>query len=240
MTKDQGAPARLSRERLIICSVLAIIVLAGAVGMWPDLAASRVDLNDNVSHFAMIERIVQTVERGGNPLDTWSPEWTFGFPVLRVYQPLAHLLTAAIYFLLGKTVALMTVFAWVRFLAVVLLPLSFYATARLLRLPVPAALAAAVLCPLISSTGLYGLEYGSYVWAGNGLFPQAVAAHLFLLSLGFGYRAVREGTRLTTAGVFLALTFLAHLIFGYMGALSLCLLAVLPDAKAPRGQRRAR
>src|SRR5258708_37938021 len=138
--------------------------MAGAVGMWPDLAASRIDLNDNVSHFAMIERIVQTVERGGNPLDTWSPEWTFGFPVLRVYQPVAHLLVAALYFLLGKSVSLMTVFVWVRFLAVVLLPLSFYAAARLMELTVPTALAAAVRAPLIASRGLYGLEYGSYVW----------------------------------------------------------------------------
>src|SRR5215510_9723492 len=103
-----------SSQSLLVSGVLALVVLAGAVGMWPDLAASRVDLNDNVSHFAMIVRIVQTVERGGNPLDTWSPEWTFGFPILRVYQPLAHLLTAAIYFLLGKTVSLMTVFVWVR------------------------------------------------------------------------------------------------------------------------------
>jgi hypothetical protein len=235
--KDQGAPARSSRERLIICSVLAIVLLAGAVGMWPDLAASRVDLNDNVLHFAMIERIVQTVERGGNPLDIWSPEWTFGFPVLRVYQPLAHLLTAGVYFLLGKTVPLMTVFVWMRFLAVLLLPISFYASARLLRFPAPTALAAAVLCPLISSTGLFGLEYGSYVWAGNGLFTQAVAAHLFLLSLGLGYRAIREGKGIAAAGVLLGLTFLAHLIFGYMGAISLCLLAVLPDAKTARADR---
>src|SRR5262249_34937986 len=140
-------------------------------------------------------------------------------------------------FLLGKTVSLVTVFVWARFLAVVLFPLSFYATARLLELPAPVAIGAAVLAPLISSNGLYGLEYGSYVWAGNGLFPQSVAAHLFLLSLGFGYRALRRGKSLTLAGVLLGLTFLAHLIFGYMGAVSLCLLAVLPDSDTPRSVR---
>src|SRR5262249_27888808 len=149
--------------------------------------------------------------------------------------PLAHLLVAAIYFLFGKTISLMTVFVWVRFLAVILLPLSFYAAARLFELSEPAALAAAVLAPLISSSGLYGLEYGSYLWAGSGLFPQSVAAHLLLLSLGLGYRAIRRGIGTTLPGAMLGLTFLAHLIYGYMGAVSLCLVAVLPgDATALR------
>jgi hypothetical protein len=224
----------ISKERWIVILILAAVTTWSAVGLYPDLAASRVDLNDNVSHFAYIERIVQTVEHGGNPLDTWSPESTCGFPVLRVYQPLAHLLVAAIYFLLGKSVSLMTVFVWVRFLAVLTFPLSFYAAAHLLELPVSAALAAAAASPLISSAGLFGLEFGSYVWAGNGLFPQSVAAHLFLLSLGFGFRALRRGKGLTLTGVLLGLTCLAHLIFGYMGAVSLILLAVLPDSKTPR------
>src|SRR5262249_39686804 len=72
---------------------------------------------------------------------------------------------------------------------------------------------------------------------GFGLFPQSVAAHLFLLSLGFGFRTLRRGTGATLAGVLLGLTCLKHLIFGYMGALSLILLAILPDADIPRGAR---
>ena len=220
--------------------ILLFIVAVSATGMWPDLAASRIDLNDNISHFALIERIVGTVEHGGNPLDAWSPEWTFGFPMLRLYQTLAHLLVAGVYFALGKSVSLMTVFVWVRFLAVVLLPVSFYFAARMLDLGRPAALAAAAMAPLISSNGLFGLEYGSYVWAGNGLFPQSVAAHLFLLSLGFGWRALRRGKGLTVAGVLLGLIALAHLIFGYMGALSLLLAALLPDREVPRAVRLGR
>ena len=221
-----------SSERTTI-ALLGLVVAAGAIGLWPELSISRIDLNDNVSHFALIDRIVQTVERGGNPLDTWMPQWTFGFPMSRVYQPLAHLFVAAMYFVLGKSLALMTVFVWVRFLAVVLTPVSFYAAARLLELDPVTALAAAAFSPLVSSAGLFGLEYGSYVWAGNGLFPQSVAAHLLLLSIGLGFRAIRRGAGITAAGVLLGLTFLAHLIYGYMGALSLCLLAMLPDTAAP-------
>src|SRR5882672_6922251 len=111
---------RIARQHWVVPGILSAIVAWNAAGLWPELSISRVDLNDNVSHYAFIERIVQTIERGGNPLDTWSPEWTFGFPMLRVYQPLAHLLVAGLYFLFAKSVSLMTLFVWVRFLAVVL------------------------------------------------------------------------------------------------------------------------
>ena len=198
------------------------------------------DLNDNVSHYALISRVVQAVESGGNPLDTWSPEWTAGFPVLRIYQPLAHLLVAAIYLLLGKSLSLddgvcLGAISGAGPVAAFLLcgcP-SAGISAR-------AALAAAAVSPLICSSGLFGLEFGSYVWAGNGLFPQSVAAHLFVLSIGLGFRAVRRGKGLIAAGVLLGLTCLAHLIFGYMGAISLILLSLLPDPALPRSVRMGR
>ena len=216
-----------------LCRVLLLAVLAcNAVGLWPELAVSRVDLNDNVSHFAMVERMVQAAERGENPLDCWSPEWSFGYPMLRVYQTLPHAMVAVAYFLLGKTVPLMTVFVWVRFLAVVLLPLSFFGAARLLELGPPVGAAAALLAPLISTSGLYGLEYGSYVWAGSGLFPQAVATHFLLLTIGFAFRALGGGKRLQLTGVLLGLTFLCHFVYGYIGAVSICLLAVMPGSPA--------
>src|ERR1039458_2790572 len=34
---------------------------------------------------------------------------------------------------------------------------------------------------MVSTNFLYGIEYGSFTWAGSGLFPQAVATHLLLL-----------------------------------------------------------
>ena len=37
--------------------LLALVALNG-MALWPDVANSRIDLNDNVSHFALIERIV--------------------------------------------------------------------------------------------------------------------------------------------------------------------------------------
>ena len=218
-------------------ALLLTVLLVNAVGLWPELSISRVDLNDNVLHFTLVERIVQAVQRGENPLDCWSPEWSLGYPVLRTYQPLSHLLVAFVYFALGKSVGLMTIFVWARFLSLVLLPLSFFAAARLMGLRPLTAAAAAILAPLVSTNFLYGIEYGSYTWAGSGLFPQSVAAHFLLITLGLAFRSVRRGSHLALTGALLGLTFLAHLIYGYMGALSICLLAVIPDAAVARGVR---
>jgi hypothetical protein len=224
-------------ERRIAWLVLLAVLLANGIMLRPELAVSRVDLNDNVFHFTLIERIARAIEHGGNPLDFWSPEWTLGYPVVRTYQPLAHLLVAGAWLALGKTVSLMTVFVWARFLSVVLLPLSFFAAARMLGMRPIAAASAAVLAPLVSTNFLYGVEYGSFTWAGSGLYPQAVATHFLLLALGLGYRALRRGRHLTLAGAVLGLTFLGHFIYGYIGALSLCLLAVMPDGKVSRALR---
>jgi len=217
--------------------VLAIIFVS-APALWPDLSISRVDLNDNVFHFTLIEGMVHAFERGANPLDFWSPEWSLGYPVLRTYQPLAHALVVLAYFALGKAVPLMTVFVWVRFLSVLLLPLTFFAAARLLAFTEMEAAAAALLAPLVSTNFLYGIEFGSYVWAGSGLFTQAIATHFLLLAIGFGYQAVRRGKYRSIAGILLGLTYLAHFIYGYIGALTICLAAVLP-ASGPAFRLRA-
>ncbi|MGH9558595.1 MAG: hypothetical protein ACRD30_05095, partial [Bryobacteraceae bacterium] len=212
---------KLSREKIVALCLLAASLLFNTVGLWPELTISRVDLNDNVFHFPLIQGMVNAIEHGSNPLDWWAPQWSMGYPVLRTYQPLAHAIVAGTYFALFKSVSLMTIFVWVRYLSVVLLPLTFFITARLLSFSPLTAGAAAMLAPLISTDALYGLEYGSYLWAGSGLFTQAVACHFLLLAIGFGYRAIRRGRPLALSGILLGLTFLAHFIYGYIGALTI-------------------
>jgi hypothetical protein len=226
-----------SREKLPALALLLAVLIVNAAALRPELSISRVDLNDNVLHYTLVERMVQAVEHGENPLDCWSSEWSLGYPVLRTYQPLAHALVVLVYFALGKSVSLMTVFVYARFFSVVLLPLSAFAAARMMGLRPITAAAAAILTPLISTNFLYGMEYGSFTWAGSGLFPQAVGCHFLLITLGLAFRSIRRGSHLALTGALLGLTFLAHLIYGYMGALSVCLLAVIPDAEVARAVR---
>jgi uncharacterized membrane protein len=196
-----------TRENLPALALLLTVLVVNALSLWPELSISRVDLNDNVLHYTLVERMVQAVERGENPLDCWSPEWSLGYPVLRTYQPLGHALVVLVYFALGKSVGLMTVFVWARFLSVVLLPLSFFAAARLMGLGRLTAAAAGLLAPLISTNFLYGVEYGSYTWAGSGLFPQAVGSHFLLIAFGLGFRSIRRGRHLALTGAVLGSPF---------------------------------
>jgi Bacterial membrane protein YfhO len=226
-----------SRERRFALVLLCLVLVANAVALYGDVPVGRVTGNDNVSHLALLKGMVRAIESGENPLDFWSPESSFGSAPIRTYQPLAHVLVAMLYFVLGKTVSLTTVFVWVRFLSVVLLPAGFFAAALLLELPPLTAAAAAMLSPLISTDGWYGLDYSSYVSTGRGLFPQSVAAILLLLSIGYGFRAVRHGRQGVLAGALLGLTCLSHFIYGWIGAVSLCLLALLPDPAVARQLR---
>jgi hypothetical protein len=229
-----------NREKLTALGILLAVLVLNGWALRAELHTGGVDLNDNVAHFRLAADMAGVLGRGGNPLDFWSPEWSLGFPQVRVYQPLAHLLVVLGYYALGKSVSLLTVFVWIRYLSVVLLPLSFFAMARWCQLPPLTAAAAACVAPLISTPQLYGLEYESYVWAGFGLYPQAVATHFLLLALGCGFRALRRGGSATLAGLMLGVAFLCQFVYGYMGALSICLLAVIPGTAIPRLERARR
>jgi hypothetical protein len=225
------------RERRLALYVLCLVLLANAIVLSPELRTGRLMANDSNLHLSLVKGMVQAVETGGNPLDCWCPGVSFGAATLRTYQPLAHAATALLYFLLGKSVSLVTVFGWMRYLSVVLLPAGFFAAALLLELPPLTAAASAVLAPLISTDLWYGLDYSSYGSGGRGLFPQSVAAVLLLLSLGCGYQALRRGRHGVLAGMLLGLTCACHFIYGWIGAVTLCLLALLPDAEVGRRLR---
>lgn len=212
---------------------LALIVLLNAVALSNELVVSRLDTNDSVDHFLNVQGMVNAIEHGGNPLD-WFTQAPFGYPVIRDYQPFAYVLVALLYFALGKSISLLGVFVLVRYLSMALLPLSFYACARGLGFQRWTAVAVAILGPTLTTNMLYGLEYESYVWQGFGMFTQMVGANLFLLTLGMAFRAIRRGRPLMLAGLMLGVTFVTHLIYGYMGAATLCLLALLPDQEVPR------
>jgi hypothetical protein len=228
--------ARL-REAISAIVILTIALLANGAGLWNELEVGRADQNDYASHYVLAARIVQAVENGENPLDAWSPEWSFGYSQLRTYQIFSHLLVAGTYFATGKMISLPTIFLVYRYLSMALLPLSFFIAVLLLGFEPLVAGAAALLIPLVASRDLYGLEYNSYTWHGHGLFAQSVASHFVLLSLGLCWRALRGRGAIVPAGAFVAMAFLSHFIYGYVAAASVVLMVLAPCPDAPRGRR---
>ena len=223
---------------------LGLLLVACAIGfsaffLAPELQIGKVPLNDAVFHRAASERLEASLARGEPFLDPWVSEWSLGYPVWRSYQPLAHLLGAFV-LRLGRAFAEpSTLFPALLYVLLVTLPLSLYVGARLLGLSPPASGLAALLVFASSSSGdldRYGLGYGSVTWRGSGLYSQVVALHLLILALGAMVRALDARERRPLASILLALTLLAHIIFGYVAFVSSAVLA----AVGPRGRRAER
>lgn len=212
-----------------------LICLALDVSLSSELAGTP-DLNDNVLHLTLVNGMASAVEHGKNPFDFWSPEIALGEPIARLYQPGAHALVVLVYFLFFKTMPLRFVFVWINLMALFLMPLTFYFTAGLLEFPRPVRLAAALLCPLVSGDS-FGIDLGSYVWAGHGLFPQLIATHGLLLAIGFGWRSIRYGLPWIIPALLVAFTGWCNLLYGYVAGVSLIMVALIPE---PNGKERFR
>jgi hypothetical protein len=181
----------LTREKLVSAALLLLVLVVQAIALAPELGTAQYRDNDAVSHFAMIQGMTDALNQGGNPLDFWSAETALGMPMARTYQPLSHMVVVASYFALGKSISLVTVYQWIRYLSVLLLPAAFYFAMLRLDFPPLTAAAAALLAPLIAGPelGHVGVELRS--WLGNGAYPQTVGAILLLVSIGVCYRALR-------------------------------------------------
>ena len=84
----------------------------------------------------------------------------------------------------------------------------------------------ASMAPLLHSVYGYGLGYGSYLWAGHGMYAQLWAMHLAPVVLACVWRTLTRGTGMGGAVLALVALILSHLIYAYiMGIASLAVLA---------------
>jgi hypothetical protein len=220
-------------------ALLACAVLFGLILLAPELRIGRHPLNDNVLHLAAAERLGASLAAGEPFLDPWVSEWSLGYPVWRSYQPLPHLLAAAVLGISGAAGDHASAFAALHYLLLALLPASVYSGARMLGLTPVAAGLASILVLMPSSLGeygRYGIGYGATAWRGSGLFTQVVGLHFLVLSIGAIARALDTGRRRALASALLAAAALSHIVFGYVGFVS----AVLLAAVGPKGRRARR
>ena len=228
--------SRQSNENSTSSAAITVSLLMLSVIFWGWLIAPEfhapADLNDSIVHQALADAVLESWKAGGLGLDPWIPDWTFGYPVLRHYQPGAHWLLAAVTALwpgdasVAQTLNYLTCALWVFH------PLVYWVALRWMGVGRSIATAGALLSPLVSAPALFGWDWGSFSWGGAGLFTQLVAAWPFPLALAAGYRAVARRGRIWPAALLLTLTALAHLIYGYMAAIGLGLLLLKgPDRR---------
>ena len=210
---------KISRELILTGGALLLIVLVNAVARSQAPSLATAEVSRDIVHLEQAERAVRTLERGANPLSTWLDDRSSKFATLASYQPLAYEAVVALHFVLPRRIALKPLFLWVRFIAVVLLPLSYFFACLMIGFDRSTAVTAAVIGALVPPGYL-----------AEDVFPQVIAGHLLLLTAGLAFRAVRSGAML-------GLTMLAHLLYGYVGALGLLALAWMKDEEVPRHVR---
>ena len=85
---------------------------------------------------------------------------------------------------------------WSAYVLLSLFPLSIFFSLRLFGFDKLAAAMGGLVASLAATNFLYGFGYTSYVWHGQGLYPQIWAMALLPLALALSYRVLRraEGT----------------------------------------------
>src|SRR5882757_5991798 len=76
--------------------LLALALLFNAVLLAPEARIERVPVNDLPFQIGASERLGESIAHAEPFLDPWVSQWSLGFPLWRIYQPLPHLVAAAV------------------------------------------------------------------------------------------------------------------------------------------------
>ena len=202
--------------RLVLLIFVLIPIVFNAITLLPELSLPVPNLNDDAAHYLFIQRASEALASGENPFDHYVPENDLGFPQFFYYQHLPHLAVVFLHRLLLKQVDLLTLFNLVRYLLLIGFPLTVYWSMRRLDFSAAAGAVAAAGATLLSSHTGYGLEYGSYIWRGFGMYTQLWAMHLFLVTLACLDRLLQKGEGYIAAIISCSMLFLSHLLYAYM------------------------
>lgn len=206
--------------RFLVLSLLVFVTLFHAILLFPELAESSPDLNDNVFHYSLCVSMNGEIETGGAPLDHWVPYWCAGYPIFHYYQHFPHLMVVSAYQLLLKKVSMFFIYHLFIYLLLVLYPLIVYYSLRKMRLDSLPAAGAAVFSLAMSNINGYGLEIGSFTWRGQGLYAQLWATFLLPLALSSIYTTMNENKHYFRSVIFLFCLTLSQIQFGLMAILT--------------------
>lgn len=214
----------------------AYVVLLTAIAfnlyvLSPEVSINVPPLNDNVLHLTNLGRIISAIAFDQNATDHWLPSIGEGYPLFHYYQHLPYVLVAiielfSIIFL--RTAPLPSeLLSWTLYLLLSVFPLSIYWSMLRFDFDRLTSALAALTASLIATNGLYGFDFNSYVWSGYGLYTQLWGMVLLPPALAQGYVVSKEGRGYFGGILLLAALLLSHVVLGYIGLISLALLALL-------------
>ena len=211
---------------LVFTALAVVFCIYWYVGLRYFIFAGAAYGADNSSHLAEITKIAELMRAGR--FDTfWSPQVNLGYPLFTSYNVLPYLF-------MGASVALTQTF-WLPMhvynASIILLhasvPLCWYASARLLRLPRLTALCFALLPVFMAEYTMFGLHAGTTMRMG--LYTQLWALPLFPLVCACYYRFLILATRGSMLTAVLAHSLLCsiHTLLGFFAGLGGLLFFVL-------------
>jgi hypothetical protein len=104
--------------------LLTLALLFNAILFAPEALIERLPVNDLAFHIGAAQRLGQGVIHREPFLDPWVSQWSLGFPLWRAYQPLPHLIAAAVMGLFHPWASPAASFAALYYVLLVLLSLS--------------------------------------------------------------------------------------------------------------------
>ncbi len=201
--------------------IVLVPTLIMAWGLLPELTIRTPSVNDDSVHFLFIRQASAALDAGQNLFDHWDPQFEAGVPQFLYYQHLPALAVIALQRLSLGTLDLLAAFNVVRFLLMVLFPLTVYVAMRWSGFSAMACTVGAAASTLLSGNFRYGFEYDSYTFAGFGLFTQLWAMHISLLTVAAVYGAIHRGRRIWLAALLFGALILTHLVYAYMVAIAI-------------------
>ncbi len=230
-----GQDSSSGTPRIVLLLLVALPILINAIALLPEVRYPTPSDNDQIFHYLFIERANQALAAGDNPFDHWLPELEGGFPQFLYYQNLPHLAVVAFHHLAFEQISLLTTLNLVRYLLMVLFPLTVYWSMRRMEFSTIAAAVGAAFSSTFSSRIEYGFDYQSYIWLGYGMFPQLCSMHLMFIGAACLHRVFERSRGFAAAILASAAIVLSDLLYGYIFAVAAMILWMLSMLKRIAG-----
>lgn len=224
--RDDSARPLTRHEKIGLTLLVALPTLFTAVGLLSELTIPVPSVNDDQLHYLFIQRASDALNNGEFIFDHWLPQIETGFAQFFYYQHLPALLVVGLQRLSLGALDMLTTFNLVRYVLLVGFPLTVFVSMRMMRFSLVACAIAAATSTLLSGNFRYGFEYESYTFSGWGMYTQLCAMHLSFLAVAAMYRAIQDGKRLWLAALLFGMLVLTHLIYAYMAAMAILLIAL--------------
>jgi hypothetical protein len=222
----------LKTEKGMAFSLLLFAIAFNAVFLWSEVGVPTFHLNDEVVHMAATRDASLALQGYRDPTDFWLSQIELGEPYFHYYQHLPQVVLAGLNQLTSFLLPLPDLLDVSRYLLMVLFPLSVFLAMRRFGFDYPAAGFSSLIASLLSTHGLYGFDYGSYIWRGFGLYTQLWAMFFLPLALAEIYRAIRkEGTWFLPV-LLSAVVFLSSLVYAFILAVSAAVFLFLVPERA--------